>query len=103
MRTTSMAVFFLFMSSVAFAACDPTDLEENVKWCSINAAFPVKAAFCRELQANDAGQAFSSFGDCEASQGDHEKIMNNARECALNPGVPSVLDMLKKYRGNLGC
>jgi hypothetical protein len=97
-RTTGLIICFLFMSSGAFAACDPTDLEENVKWCSVNAKFPVKAAFCRELQSSDAGQAFSSFGDCEHDQSDHEKIMNNARECSLNSHVPTVLDMLKKYR-----
>ena len=96
-------VVLLFVAPAAFGACDPADLEENVRWCTVNARLDVKAAFCRELAEDNVGQAFSSFNDCERHEDDHAKIMMNAHECSLNPQVPTVLDLVRKHRANLPC
>jgi hypothetical protein len=96
-------VVLLFVAPAAFGACDPADLEENVRWCTVNARLDVKAAFCRELAEDNVGQAFSSFNDCERHEHDHDKTMMNAQECSLNSQVPTVLDLVRKHRANLPC
>jgi hypothetical protein len=81
MRLFISALLVCSASGALAQGCNSTDMRENMKWCTINPQFAVKSAFCRELKQGQVDGAIGSMDDCQRGQGDHDKIMNNARAC----------------------
>lgn len=99
MRFIVAALLVCSVSEALAQSCDSTDMRENMKFCTISAEFYVKSQFCRELKGGDVQGAIDSMDACEKNQGDHDKIMQNARNC----GSQAVFNALREFSGNLGC